>query len=119
MPTKIVQDQSESSSEPAWSKESIIALVTIFIMLFVFILGLLTRHRLKRVLAVCCGGRQHPTSGKGTKLNTDTVGSWLTTQADIEAAPILPLAMNNTYTGLLMNEQTQRGIRLFLVCDGL
>lgn len=54
-----------SSGQQAWSKEPIIALVTLFIMLFVFIFGLISRRRVKRLLASCCGSRQRPLALEG------------------------------------------------------
>jgi hypothetical protein len=55
--------RSVSNSDPLLSTESIIAIVAIFVTITLFLLGFLSRHRLKRFILCCL--RRTPTSYVG------------------------------------------------------
>jgi hypothetical protein len=47
----------DSSASPSWSRESIIALATIFVMVFLSFLGFMLKHRLRKLMLSRLGQR--------------------------------------------------------------
>jgi hypothetical protein len=70
-----------SNPNPPWSKEAILGLVAIFVTLILFVLGIVSRHRLRRWISSCF--RRAPAShmdseGMHAPIHATLIGSQLT-----------------------------------------
>jgi hypothetical protein len=84
----------DSRPSQPWSRESIIALATIFVMIFLSSLGFMLKHRLRKLMLSCLGQRWPYKVAQGIHAKHWHRSRRLTTLTDIELAPISHVAIS-------------------------
>jgi hypothetical protein len=90
----------DSSPSPSWSKESIIALATIFIMIFLSALGFMVKHRLRKLVSSRLGQRWSCMVAQGIHAKHWRRSRRLTTLPDIELAPMSRVAISSSWVDM-------------------
>jgi hypothetical protein len=87
----------KQSLSTLWSKESIIALATIFVMLFVSSLGFMMKHRLTKLTSSRRGRRWTYMVAQGMHVKHRRRSLRLRTITDIELAPVSQTAISSNW----------------------
>jgi hypothetical protein len=90
----------DSSASTSWSRESIIALATIFVMVFLSCLGFILKHRLRKLTSSRLGQRWSCMVAQGIHTKHWHRSRRLTTHTDIELAPISHVAISSSWVDM-------------------